>query len=78
MTIDDLFKQANKYSMLEDDVRAATQQVLVTNQPTRNDSTKSSKIQANEGKHVRGKANDISQAKLASPPSTFHTTSFSP
>ena len=31
MTIDDLFKQANKYFMLEDDVRAATQQVLVTN-----------------------------------------------
>ena len=25
MTMDDLFKKANKYSMLEDDVRAATQ-----------------------------------------------------
>ena len=28
-TMDDLFRCANKYSMLEDDVRAATQQVLV-------------------------------------------------
>ncbi|KAL6331337.1 hypothetical protein AAG906_011274 [Vitis piasezkii] len=27
-TMDDLFKRANKYSMLEDDVRAATQQVM--------------------------------------------------
>ena len=29
-TMDDLFKLANKYSMLEDDVRTAIQQVLVT------------------------------------------------
>ncbi|RVW81178.1 hypothetical protein CK203_041093 [Vitis vinifera] len=29
---DDLFKRANKYSMLEDDVRAATQQVMVAGQ----------------------------------------------
>ena len=29
-TMDDFFKQANKYSILEDDIRAATQQVLVT------------------------------------------------
>ena len=29
-TMDDLFQCANKYSMLEDDIRAATQQVLVT------------------------------------------------
>ncbi|RVX00851.1 hypothetical protein CK203_026451 [Vitis vinifera] len=28
-TMDDLFRRANKYSMLEDDVRAATQQVLL-------------------------------------------------
>ena len=28
-TMDDLFRRANKYSMLEDDVRAATQQVMV-------------------------------------------------
>ena len=41
--MDDLFKWANKYSMLEDNVRAATQQVLVTNWPTRNDHVESSK-----------------------------------
>lgn len=42
-TMDDLFKRANKYSLLEDDVRVATQQVLVTNLPTRNDHTRSIK-----------------------------------
>ena len=41
--MDDLFKLANKYSMLEDDVRATTQQVLVTSRPTRNDHAESSK-----------------------------------
>ncbi|RVW21318.1 hypothetical protein CK203_114346 [Vitis vinifera] len=35
-TMDDLFRRANKYSMLEDDVRAATQQVLVVGRPARN------------------------------------------
>ena len=29
-TMDDLFRGAKKYSMLEDNVRAATQQILVT------------------------------------------------
>lgn len=41
--MDDLFKWANKYSMLEDNIRAATQQVLVTSRPAKNDSTRSSK-----------------------------------
>ncbi|RVW96454.1 hypothetical protein CK203_029620 [Vitis vinifera] len=36
-TMDDLFRRANKYSMLEDDVRAATQQVLVVGRPSRGD-----------------------------------------
>ena len=35
MTMDDLFRRASKYSMLEDDVRAATQQVLVAGQTSR-------------------------------------------
>ncbi|XP_034678338.1 uncharacterized protein LOC117908746 [Vitis riparia] len=35
MTMDDLFRRANKYSMLEDDVRAATQQVLVAGQASK-------------------------------------------
>ncbi|KAL6321884.1 hypothetical protein AAG906_035588 [Vitis piasezkii] len=42
-TMDDLFKQADKYSMLEDEVRAASQQVLVTNRPTKNNEARSSK-----------------------------------
>ncbi|RVW24875.1 hypothetical protein CK203_079492 [Vitis vinifera] len=33
--MDDLFRRASKYSMLEDDVRAATQQVLVARQTSR-------------------------------------------
>ncbi|RVX19641.1 hypothetical protein CK203_004953 [Vitis vinifera] len=39
----DLFKQADKYSMLEDGVRAASQQVLVTNRLTKNNEAGSSK-----------------------------------
>lgn len=39
----DLFKRANKYSMLKDDVHATTQQVLVTNRNARNDSIRNSK-----------------------------------
>ncbi|KAL6335787.1 hypothetical protein AAG906_039550 [Vitis piasezkii] len=41
--MDGLFKWANKYFMLEDDVHAATQQVLVTNRPTKHDKTRNSK-----------------------------------
>lgn len=41
--MDNLLKWANKYSMLEDDIRTATQQVLVTSRPTRNKSTGNSK-----------------------------------
>ena len=43
VTMNDLFKRVNKYFMLEDNVRATTQQVLVTSRPTKNDSAKSSK-----------------------------------
>ena len=43
VTMDDLFRRANKYSMLEADVYTTTQQVLVTNRPTRNDHARSSK-----------------------------------
>ena len=38
---DDQFKWANKYSMLEDDIRVASQQVLVTNQLAKHDKTRS-------------------------------------
>ncbi|RVX19898.1 Transposon Ty3-I Gag-Pol polyprotein [Vitis vinifera] len=42
-TMDDLFRRANKYSMLEDDVRAATQQVLVTGRASRDDADRHAK-----------------------------------
>ncbi|KAL6336051.1 hypothetical protein AAG906_003678 [Vitis piasezkii] len=38
-TMDNLFKRANKYSKLEDNVCAAAQLILVTNRNARNDST---------------------------------------
>ncbi|RVW56784.1 hypothetical protein CK203_082747 [Vitis vinifera] len=41
--MDDLFRRANKYSMLEDDVRAATQQVLVARRPSRGDAERNAK-----------------------------------
>ncbi|RVW57893.1 hypothetical protein CK203_111585 [Vitis vinifera] len=42
-TMDDLFRRANKYSMLEDDVRAATQQVLVAGRSSGNNSERNTK-----------------------------------
>ncbi|XP_034680117.1 uncharacterized protein LOC117910172 [Vitis riparia] len=41
--MDDLFRRANKYSMLEDDVRAATQQVLVAGQSSKGSTEGSTK-----------------------------------
>ncbi|KAL6351567.1 hypothetical protein AAG906_040921 [Vitis piasezkii] len=43
ITMDDLFRRANKYSMLEDDVRAATQQVLVAGRASRGDPDRQAK-----------------------------------
>nr|CAN77213.1 hypothetical protein VITISV_037722 [Vitis vinifera] len=43
-TMDDLFRHANKYSMLEDDVRATTQQVLVAGQASRSGADRSVKL----------------------------------
>ncbi|RVW76744.1 hypothetical protein CK203_047551 [Vitis vinifera] len=43
ITMDDLFRRANKYSMLEDDVRAATQQVLVVGRPSRSNTERNTK-----------------------------------
>ena len=36
-TMDNMFKRANKYSMLKDNAHVTTQQVLVTSRPTKND-----------------------------------------
>ena len=54
ITMDDLFQRANKYSMLEDDVRAATQQVLVAGQAARNDTTRNFKPSSQQGPSNRG------------------------
>lgn len=54
MTMEDLFRRANKYSMLQDDVRAITQRVLVTSQPARKDLTKSSKTTSQRRQVGRG------------------------
>ena len=42
--MDDLFRRASKYSMLEDDVCASTQQILVAGQTFRRDAKRSSKL----------------------------------
>ncbi|XP_034704037.1 uncharacterized protein LOC117928230 [Vitis riparia] len=52
--MDDLFRCANKYFMLEDDVRAATQQVLVVGQAARSEATRSFKTSNHPGSSNRG------------------------
>ena len=54
MSMDDLFRRASKYSMLEDDVRAATQQVLVASQAARREATRSFKAPNHPGTSNRG------------------------
>ena len=44
ITMDDLFRRTNKYSMLKDDVRAATQQVLVAGQASRSGTDRNAKL----------------------------------
>ena len=43
-TMDDLFRRANKYSMFEDDIRAATQQVMVAGQASRGAAERNAKL----------------------------------
>ena len=52
--MDDLFRRENKYSMLEDDVRTATQQVMVISQPTRKDLARSSKTTSQQRQTGKG------------------------
>ena len=42
-TMDDLFRRDDKYFMLENNIWVASQQVLVTNRPTKNNEAESSK-----------------------------------
>ena len=43
-TMDDFLRRASKYSMLKDDVRAATQQILVAEQTSKSYAKRSSKL----------------------------------
>ncbi|RVX10860.1 hypothetical protein CK203_018344 [Vitis vinifera] len=52
-TMDDLFRRANKYSMLEDDVRAAIQQVLVAGQASRGGTERNAKPPDRPGPSAR-------------------------
>ena len=54
MTMDDLFRRENKYSMLKDNVRTATQQVMVISQPTRKDLARSSKTTSQQRQTGKG------------------------
>ena len=53
-TMDDLFRRASKYSMLENDIRVATQQVLVTGQAAKNEATRSFKAPNHPGSSNMG------------------------
>ena len=59
--MDDLFKWVDKYSMLEDDVWAATQQVLVTNLPTKDDEVGSFKPSNQSRQLSKGRAGQQQQ-----------------
>lgn len=63
-TMDDLFWHANKYSMLEDDVRAATQQILVTGHSARSEAVKSLKLSSQRGPLDRRQGEQHQQALL--------------
>ena len=53
-SIDDLFWRASKYSMLDDDVWATTQQVLVAGQVAKSEATRSFKAPNHPGSSNRG------------------------
>ena len=53
-SMDNLFRRASKYSMLEDDVRAVTQQVLVAGQATKSEATRSFGAPNHPGSSNRG------------------------
>ena len=69
--MDDLFRRANKYSMLEDDVRAATQQVLVAGRVSRSDPERNAKSPG-PTKAVRSKAGGTESPGKATPHASFH------
>ena len=52
-TMEELYRQANKYSMLEDNILAATQTVMITNQPAKGNKSSGKKLF--ESKEGQGK-----------------------
>lgn len=46
-SMDDFFRQANKYAMLEDNIWAASPQILVTTQPVQDNKSRNSKTLGN-------------------------------
>ncbi|RVW94444.1 hypothetical protein CK203_035671 [Vitis vinifera] len=52
-SMDDLFRRVSKYSMLEDDIRAATHQVLVAGQAAKSEATRSFKAPNHPGSSNR-------------------------
>lgn len=65
-TMDDLFRRANKYFMLEDDVCAATQQILVADQTMRNDAVRNLKPSSQRGPLNREQGEQCQQIPLTS------------
>ena len=69
-TMDDLFKGANKYSMLEDDVHAPTHLVLITSRLSRNDlvgnsKTTSQRRQTDKGQDRQRQSNQANPIPLS-------------
>ena len=62
-TMDNLFRRADKYTMLEDDVRVGSQQVLVNNHRTKNDKAGSFKT-SNQLWQGNGRQDDQQQQQV--------------
>ena len=79
MTMDDLFRWANKYSMLKDNVHTATQQFLVTSQPTKNDAVRNPKTANQQRQSSRGAKQTVLAGPVQfHPPSVCHMRNSSP
>ncbi|RVX09902.1 hypothetical protein CK203_013119 [Vitis vinifera] len=72
-TMDDLFRRANKYSMLEDDVRAATQQVLVAGRASRDDADNMPNLRTGQNQLTGGRTGRVVRIGRPSHPYPCHT-----
>ena len=64
-TMEELYRRADRYSMLKDNIRAATQTVMITNQPTEgNKSPRKKPFESKEGQsRDRKRSRDKSKKK---------------